>query len=209
MGLSAVFVDKDGTLVEDVPYNVDPRRIRLLPGAAEGLRMLQRAGFVLFVVSNQSGAARAYFRPEALTGVERQIRHLLDREGVRLEGFAWCPHHPEGAVAELAVRCDCRKPEPGLLRAAAGRHGIDLRRSWMVGDILDDVEAGHRAGCKAVLIAPGGETEWVVNPIRMPDWIARDLTMAARGILRGGRAFSEPMAVAGGGERPDELRARG
>src|SRR5690349_4128123 len=109
--MKAVFLDKDGTLVEDVPYNADPAEMRLMPGAAEGLFLLHVAGFRLFVVSNQSGVARGYFREEALGAVEARLRELLVRADVPLSGFYYCPHHPEGSVPEYAVECRCRKPE--------------------------------------------------------------------------------------------------
>ncbi len=185
--MRAVFVDKDGTLVTDVPFNADPARVELTPGAAEGLRMLAEAGFGLFVVSNQSGVARGHFGEDALPAIEARLRELLTAEGVAIEAFYWCPHHPEGAEERYAVLCSCRKPEPGLLLRAAAEHGIDLASSWAVGDILDDVGAGRRAGCRAVLVDNGGETEWVMAPWRTPDYVAADLADAARYIVRGPR----------------------
>jgi histidinol-phosphate phosphatase family protein len=179
----AVFLDKDGTLVEDVPYNVDPALVRLAPGAAEGLRALAAAGYLLVVVSNQSGVARGYFPEAALAGVEARLRGLLAECGVSLASFSWCPHHPGGSVAAYAVPCECRKPQPGQILRAARELGLDPRRSWMVGDILDDVEAGRRAGCRTVLIDNGNETEWLRSPVRTPDLTAAGLADAARLIL--------------------------
>jgi histidinol-phosphate phosphatase family protein len=181
--MKAVFLDKDGTLVEDVPYNVDPARIRLAPGAREGLLALSAAGYRLVVVSNQSGVARGYFPETALGGVGERLRELLAECGVPLAGFHWCPHHPAGSVAAYAVECACRKPLPGLIVRAADDLGLDRRRSWMVGDILDDVEAGRRAGCRTVLLDNGHETEWLRSPERTPHLIAADLADAARLIL--------------------------
>src|SRR5262249_17961086 len=150
----------DGTLIEDVPYNVDPEKIRLAPGAVEGLASLHESGYPLVIVSNQSGVARGLFPESALLKVERALRRMLAEFGVPLAGFYSCPHHPEGTVASHAIACRCRKPAPGLLRRAADELGIDLAQSWMVGDILDDIEAGRRAGCRTVLIDNGNETEW-------------------------------------------------
>jgi histidinol-phosphate phosphatase family protein len=183
MRVRAIFLDKDGTLVEDVPYNVDPACIRLMPRAIPGLTALHAAGYRLVVVSNQSGVARGYFAEEALTGVERRIRELLGEIGVPLAGFYYCPHHPEGIHSRYAMACLCRKPNPGLLLQAAADHGIDLRQSWLIGDILDDVEAGRRAGCKTVLLDNGHETEWVLSPLRQPHHVAADLGEAAQIIL--------------------------
>lgn len=175
----AVFLDKDGTLVEDVPYNVDPALVRLTPHAPEGLARLHEAGYRLIVISNQSGVARGLFPVGALAAVEGRLRSLLGGSGVPLEGFYFCPHHPEGTVAEFAVACGCRKPEPGMILRASADHGVDPGRSWFVGDILDDVEAGRRAGCRTVLIDNGNETEWRLTPDRTPDHKARDLAEAA------------------------------
>jgi D-glycero-D-manno-heptose 1,7-bisphosphate phosphatase len=189
-----VFLDKDGTLIENVPYNVDPERMRLTAGAAAGLRKLHEAGFVLAVVSNQSGVARGYFVEEALAAVEARLRSLLGEEGVPLAGFFYCPHHPEGVVPALAVTCACRKPAPGLVLRAARELGAELGRSWLVGDILDDVEAGRRAGCRTVLLDNGNETEWALTAGRLPHFMAADLAAAADIILGedGGEQPGEP-----------------
>jgi len=180
----AVFVDKDGTLVENVPYNVDPAQVRLLPGVLQGLARLQRAGFALLVASNQAGVALGRFPPAALQPLERRLDALLAPAGVTITGYLWCTHHPHGIVASHAIECACRKPQPGLLLDAARRHGLDLARSWMIGDILDDVEAGRRAGGRAVLVDRGGETEWKRGPYRVPDAIVRRFDAAADFVLR-------------------------
>jgi len=179
----AVFLDKDGTIIENVPYNVDPERIQLSPGAEEGLRQLHRAGYPLFVVSNQAGVARGYFPESALQGVEARLRELLAAFGVPLAGFTYCPHHPEGSVEGLAVVCECRKPAPGMIVRTAAEHGIDLARSWMVGDILDDIQAGRRAGCRTILVDSGNETKWILSPDREPHYRADNLADAARHII--------------------------
>lgn len=184
MGEKVVFLDKDGTLVKNVPYNVDPERIGLEEGAASGLRKLAEAGFHFVVVSNQSGVARGYFEEEALEAVEARIDELLEEEaGTRLDAFYYCPHHPQGVVAQYAVDCNCRKPKPGLLLTAARDLGIDLSETWMIGDILDDVEAGRRAGCHTILIDNGSETVWHFGPFRTPDFSAANLEEAAEIVL--------------------------
>jgi histidinol-phosphate phosphatase family protein len=183
----AVFLDKDGTLIDDVPYNVDPARITLAAGAAEGLSALDRAGYRLIVVSNQAGVARGLFPESALGPVRSRIEALLGAVGVPLAGFYVCPHHPAGVVPAYTLACHCRKPRPGMLRRAAREHGTDLVASWLVGDILDDVEAGRRAGCRTVLIDNGNETEWVLTADRQPHHRAGDLAEAARTILAADR----------------------
>lgn len=184
----AVFLDKDGTLIEDVPYNVDPARIRLTPNAAAGLWLLAQQGFRLIVVSNQAGVALGYFPESALRGVEARLRDLLADAGVALDGFYYCPHRVGGSAPAYAIACDCRKPAPGMLLRAAREHKLDLARCWLVGDILDDIEAGRRAGCRALLLDNGHETEWRLTPARQPHEIAPDLLAAAQSILARERA---------------------
>jgi len=180
----AVFLDKDGTLVENVPYNVDPSRVRLLPGVLDGMRQLQDAGFRLIVVSNQPGIAFARFRRSALDRIEARLDRLFAEAGVVVTAYAWCPHHPEGVHPWYARPCECRKPLPGLLLDAARRHAIDLASSWMIGDILDDIEAGTRAGCRTVLVDRGGETLWQRGPGRTPDAIVHRFDDAAAFVVR-------------------------
>lgn len=183
----AVFLDKDGTLVYDVPYNVDPAKVRLTPCAIEGLRLLQNSSYALFVVTNQAGIAKGRFSVEDWQRMQVCLAGLLGRHGIRISAFYNCPHHPQGSVARFAVECDCRKPMPGMLLRAAREHGIDLGRSWMIGDILHDVQAGKRAGCRSILIDNGNETEWEMGADRVPDLCAADLLEAAHAIPAGDR----------------------
>lgn len=169
----ALFIDKDGTLVENVPYNVDPARLRFMPGAGAALARLQRAGLALIIVTNQSGLARGLFTPAEFDHLQQTLLHALQTGfGVTIDDVAVCPHAPD---EDGLPACACRKPEPGMLLAMAQRHGLDLARSWMVGDTLDDVEAGHRAGARGLLFDSGGETLWRRSPLRRPaarftDW---------------------------------------
>jgi D,D-heptose 1,7-bisphosphate phosphatase len=179
----AVFIDKDGTLIVDVPYNVDLKRIVLSDHCLTGLKKLQHQGYLLVIISNQSGVARGYFPEEALSAVEQQLNTMLLKEGIRLDGFYYCPHYPEGSVEQYAIECDCRKPEPGMLLKAAIDLGIDLASSWMIGDILNDVEAGNRAGCKSILIDNGNETEWLKGNVRIPIAQVKNIDEAADYIL--------------------------
>jgi D-glycero-D-manno-heptose 1,7-bisphosphate phosphatase len=175
----AVFLDKDGTLIENVPYNVDPEKIRLYPDAALALKRLQDEGYKLFVISNQSGIAYGYFEESALGNVWNEISGELATAGVKIDGYYYCPHHPEGKVDAYKQECECRKPSAGMLVKAAEEHNINLSRSWMIGDILNDVEAGNKAGCKTILINNGNETEWVMGDQRVPDYFAASLLESA------------------------------
>jgi D-glycero-D-manno-heptose 1,7-bisphosphate phosphatase len=184
MRRKAVFLDKDGTLIENVPHNVDRTRIRLAPNAIDALLLLSGLGYELIVVSNQPGVALGLFPPGALFAVEEHLNDLFLAHGFRLTDCYWCPHHPQGTVADYALTCTCRKPLPGLLHVAAREHDLDLSRSWLVGDILNDVEAGNRAGCRTILLDVGNETEWVRGPQRTPEYTALDLLQAATYIMR-------------------------
>jgi D-glycero-D-manno-heptose 1,7-bisphosphate phosphatase len=182
-GSRAVFVDKDGTLIVNVPYNVNPRWIQFAPGALAGLRRLHCAGYSIVVVTNQAGVAHGYFDEQALAVVEATLRRRLADNGIPLAGFYYCPHHPQAALAEYREDCDCRKPSDGMLRRAARELDLVLADSWMIGDILDDVEAGHRAGCRSILLQVGSESEWYLDELRSADLEVRDLDECASAIL--------------------------
>jgi D-glycero-D-manno-heptose 1,7-bisphosphate phosphatase len=171
----AAFIDKDGTLLTNVPYNVDPAEVEFMPHAVDGLRRLQADGYSIVLVSNQPGVGLGRFSQCELDALGAWLRTSLQDAGVALAGFYCCPHEPNHG-------CGCRKPSPGLLLRAAAELGLHLRASWMLGDILDDVEAGKRAGCRSLLIDNGGETEWRSGRLRVPDIIAPDLRAAALAI---------------------------
>jgi D,D-heptose 1,7-bisphosphate phosphatase len=179
----AVFLDKDGTLIVDVPYNIDPELIVLSEHCLTGLRHLQAEGYLLVIVSNQAGVARGYFDEKALRVVENKLKAILALADIQLSGFYYCPHYPDGVVKTFAVDCHCRKPAPGLLLRAAEELSIDLNVSWMIGDILNDIEAGNGAGCKSILIDNGNETEWCLNGMRKPEVRVNNINEAAAHIL--------------------------
>lgn len=178
----AVFLDRDGTLIRNQHYGCDPDAIEWLDGVVEGLRRLRSEGYRLVVVTNQSGVARGLFTEEQVDRLHRRMDEMLASVGLSVDGYYYCPHHPAGTVREFAVRCECRKPQPGMLLRACAELGIDPRRSWMIGDIIDDVEAGHRTGCRAILIGHGtdGASEAAE---RTPEYVARDFGEAAAYLL--------------------------
>jgi histidinol-phosphate phosphatase family protein len=147
----ALFLDRDGTLIEDVGYPSDPRQVRPVPGAAEGLRRLARDGFALVIISNQSGVGRGLFTRADAEAVHAETVRRFAAAGVSFDGAYYCYHAPEDG-------CACRKPAPGLLLRAADELGLDLRRSFMVGDKPIDVEAGTAAGCRGVFLS--GAADW-------------------------------------------------
>jgi D-glycero-D-manno-heptose 1,7-bisphosphate phosphatase len=143
---SAVFLDRDGTVIEDVGFPRDPENVSFVAGAPEGLRRLTEAGLPLVVISNQSGIGRGIVTTEEARAVHDRVVAELEQEGIALAGAWYCPHAPDAG-------CACRKPRPGMLRAAGASLGLDLSASFMVGDRPSDAEAGRRAGCETVLLA--------------------------------------------------------
>jgi D-glycero-D-manno-heptose 1,7-bisphosphate phosphatase len=150
MHIPVIFLDKDGTLIEDVPYNVDIAQIRLMPGVAEGITSLAKAGFYFVIVSNQSGIAQGKFEHEDLFAVSVYLRQIIESLGGTLLHFYFCPHHPKGIIPEYSKSCSCRKPQAGMLLQAMEQYPIDKALSWFIGDILDDVEAGNRAELRTI-----------------------------------------------------------
>jgi D-glycero-D-manno-heptose 1,7-bisphosphate phosphatase len=176
----AIFIDKDGTLIHDVPYNVDPALVEFEEGAMEALGRFRDAGFLIVIISNQSGIGRGYFTEFDLEKIILHLKNELQNNGILLSGFYFCPHHPD----DTSHNCDCRKPKPGMILRAAGDLGVEVKNSWMIGDILHDVEAGNRAGCKTILIDNGNETEWQAGEFRTPDFKVLNLMSAADCILQ-------------------------
>ncbi len=175
----AILLDRDGTLVEPRHYPSRPDELVLYPNLVTQLRHLRHAGFRLAVITNQSGIARGYFTEKDLAKMHDYLRTELRQGGVEIDGFFYCPHHPEGEIPALSIECSCRKPEPGLLLRAAEELKIDLKCSWFIGDILNDVEAGNRAGCRTILVDLGTESP-PESPIRTPHYVARDTEHALR-----------------------------
>lgn len=160
-GRKAVFLDRDGTLNRNTHYLIDFEDFELLPGVESALRLLQDLDYRLFVVSNQSGVARGFFPYEAVEALHARIQSHLADLGIRLEELVFCPHHPEGKVEPFVGDCDCRKPKAGMLRYLAGKYGLDMSGSFMVGDSESDARAGIAAGAAGVWLRP----EAAVRPL--------------------------------------------
>lgn len=150
----AVFIDRDGTINVEKDYLFRPEDFAFIPGAPEAIRLLNEAGFVVIVVTNQSGVARGYYTEEDVHLLHRHIAAELVQAGARVDAWYYCPHHPSGR-GSYALPCRCRKPLPGMLLEAARRFDIDLDVSVMIGDKLVDVEAGSAAGCRSILVRTG------------------------------------------------------
>ena len=152
---TAVFLDRDGTIIRDTGYLSDPVAMEILPGAAEAVRALNEAHIPAIIITNQSGIARGYFDEAALEAVHARLITLLEGHGARIDRIYHCPHHPDGIRDAYRIACSCRKPEPGMLIRAAEDFGLDLACCYLVGDKPIDIETIHRVGGKGVLIGPG------------------------------------------------------
>ena len=180
---TAVFLDRDSTLIEDMRYSVAPAKLAPLPGVVSALSRLGKAGHKLVIITNQSGVARGTFSEEALTAFHGHMLAWFEERGVHFAGLYYCPHYPEGPPSKYVMECDCRKPAPGMILKAARELDIDMNRSWMVGDRSPDIAAGRAAGCRTIRILTGeppapGDPE--------PDFTAPDLAAAADYILNAG-----------------------
>jgi histidinol-phosphate phosphatase family protein len=168
-GRPAVFLDRDGTLIEDVGYPSDPAHVRLVDGAVDALAEFRRHGFALVVISNQSGIGRGLVTPEQADAVHRRFLQELSSRGVDLDDVRYCPHAPD-------ERCACRKPAAELLLAAARELRIDLSRSFMIGDSPVDAGAGRAAGCRTVGLGDGAVADADYVATGWPDAVAHILS---------------------------------
>jgi D-glycero-D-manno-heptose 1,7-bisphosphate phosphatase len=182
----AVFLDRDGTINVEKDYLHRIPDFAFIPGVPAAIRRLKDAGFLVVVVTNQSGVARGYFDETALHALHGHIQQLLADFGTTIDAFYHCPHHPIEGVGEYRVDCDCRKGSPGMLLRAATEYDIDLYRSFMVGDKLADIEAGHAAGCRSILVRTGyGTSEESRIAEQFPGTrVCWDLAAAVEVILR-------------------------
>jgi D-glycero-D-manno-heptose 1,7-bisphosphate phosphatase len=162
-GRPAVFLDRDGTINEEKNYLHRIEDFEFIPGAPEAIRQLNQAGYLVLVVTNQSGVARGFFSLAEVDALHRHMVQLLAEYGARIDGFYVCPHHPTAGQGEWRRDCSCRKGQPGLLLQAAAEHDIDLARSYMIGDKAADIEAGQRAGCSPLLVLTGYGQKTALN----------------------------------------------
>jgi histidinol-phosphate phosphatase family protein len=170
MGNRAVFLDRDGTIARDVHYCRRPEDFEILPTVPDAIKVLNKSGFNVVVITNQSGIARGYFTEQMLARIHQKMENELARDGARVDAIYYCPHHPDDG-------CDCRKPKTALFRRAAQEMGIDFNLSYVVGDLSMDIEAGKALGCRTILVTTGPEgTGALLDP---PHYIANNLKEAA------------------------------
>jgi D-glycero-D-manno-heptose 1,7-bisphosphate phosphatase len=175
----AVFLDRDGTIVVHEPYLSFPDQLKLLPNAAEGIRLFKESGYLVIVITNQSGIARGFFDEERLTLIHKKLLRMMKEEGITIDDIYYCPHHTEGVIEQYSLDCDCRKPKPKMLLNAARQHNIDLTQSMIIGDSEVDMLAGKNAGCTSVLIRNGFTDSTNTASITGMDYVVKDLLEAA------------------------------
>ena len=179
---AAVFLDRDGTINEEVGYLSRIEQLELFPATFEAIQMINESGMKAVVVTNQSGVARGFFDEGFVNAVHAKINEMLREKGAFIDRFYYCPHHPTKGNGVYKTDCDCRKPEPGMLLKAAEEMDIDLSRSYMVGDMPKDIQAAMRVGVKGVIVRTGyGEN---VTSAGSPVYIARDILDAVNWIMK-------------------------
>jgi len=185
----AVFLDRDGILIVDVGYLDKCEDIAFFPEVVEGINLLNRNNYEIFIVTNQSGVARGYYSIETVEKINEYIKEYLAQKGAVINKFYYCPHHVEGRIEPYNISCNCRKPDTGMIDEAVNEFGIDLKESFLVGDKSTDIEAGRRAGCKTVLVSieDEGEINKDTETTSYPDYTARNLLEAAQWIVDNGK----------------------
>ncbi len=181
----AIFLDRDGTIIELRDYLRSLDEIVLLPRAAEGLKLLADAGYLLIIITNQSGVARGYFDEEFVRAANDKLNEMLERRGVAIDAVYYCPHHPMYGSEGYKVDCNCRKPKPGMISKAAADFDIDLRRSWVIGDNEPDIKLAANAGLRSVLVRTGYGGALAVQEYVCAKIVAADLYEAAERIISG------------------------
>ena len=183
----AVFIDRDGTISEEVGYVNHPSRFRLFPYSSEAIRILNNNGWLSIVITNQAGVARGYFSDDVIVSVHEQLKRDLQEESAQLDAIYYCAHHPSVGEPPYRLDCDCRKPKAGLIKRAAGDFEIDLSNSWMVGDRYSDIELAHNAGLRSAFVLSGygrGEWEYQRSSWKLkPDLVSEDLLEAVNSII--------------------------
>lgn len=186
-GRPAIFLDRDGTLNEEMGYLNHLSRFQIYPWTPEAIRLINRSGFLAVVVTNQSGVARGYFDEELVHEVHGFLKKILEESGARLDGIYYCPHYPEGTGNSYRRPCDCRKPKPGMMLRAESELGVDLRRSYIISDQYRDLEMGWSVGARAVLVLTGygrGNYEHLRGSWpRQPDRVAENVFSAVAEIV--------------------------
>ncbi len=174
----AVFLDRDGTINEDVNFLSSPEQVVLIDGSVEAIKEMNKLGLKIIVFTNQSGIARGYFTEDDLHKIHSRLDELLSQSGAWIDAYYYCPHHPTEGNGEYKVECECRKPKDGMLQRASREQNIDLKKSFVVGDRCVDIKAGKTAGATTILVLTGYGRQEYEKCKNEPDFVAKDLKEA-------------------------------
>jgi D-glycero-D-manno-heptose 1,7-bisphosphate phosphatase len=187
----AVFLDRDGTINEEVGYLDSIDKLKIIPAAFEAIRLINLSGMKAIVITNQAGVARGFFTEELVNSINERIQSELNNRAVAIDKFYYCPHHPTEGKGIYLQKCNCRKPAPGMILAAAAEFDLDLAESYLIGDTFLDIQAGKTAGLKSVLVKTGYGTKLLQDggaeitiAENKPDFIAEDIQDAVHWIVK-------------------------
>jgi len=184
----AVFLDRDGVITKEPPYyahRID--QLELIPKSTEAIRLLNKNGFKVIVISNQAGVARGYYQEKDIQIYNNEMKRQLGEKGAYIDAIYYCPHYSEAAIEKYKIDCKCRKPKPGMLTQAEEDLNLNLKHSFLIGDKLSDIEAGYRAGCKTILVLTGQGNDELKKILKMkikPNYISNNLYTASQIINR-------------------------
>ncbi|MCK4665471.1 D-glycero-beta-D-manno-heptose 1,7-bisphosphate 7-phosphatase [Candidatus Dependentiae bacterium] len=184
----AIFLDRDGTINEERGYINHPTRLILQPGAIEAVKLINDMGFLAIIITNQAGIARGYYTLDTLNKIHNKLIGEMKDGGAKIDALYFCPHHPDGVIEKYAIRCECRKPKPGMINKALEEFQIDMDNSFMIGDRYKDVLFGNKLNLKTILVLTGyGIGEWENDREKWelsPDYVARDILDAVHWIKK-------------------------
>lgn len=176
----SIFLDRDGTLIEDKNYLKDEKEIVLLPNIIEGLKLLMEAGYLLFIVSNQSGVARGFFDEKTVIRINKYLKTLLLEKGIKIKEISYCPHLKGGIIKKYSIECNCRKPKTGMIDKLVKKYNIDLNKSYVIGDKISDMELANNCGCNYYLVLTGQST---IEDLKEVKNIRKDIKEIAKVII--------------------------
>ena len=176
----ACFLDRDGVLIEEKNYLSSPADVTIFPETIQALRILRKNDFKIIVITNQGGVAKGYYKEESILDVHKEIDRQLAKVKLKIDKYYYCPHHPEGTVKRYSIACKCRKPSPGLILDAVKEFGIELNKSFLIGDKVSDIEAAQNAGCLAILVKTGHGRDHISKTITKNIIVAENILEAVK-----------------------------
>lgn len=169
------FLDRDGVLIEEVGYLSTPSQVKLIDSSISALKILTSLNIKIIVITNQAGVAKGYFEESKIPEIHKQIDKLLAEHNLKIEKYYYCPHHPNGIITKYSIKCECRKPSPGMILQAINDFNVDIEKSFFIGDKISDIEAANRANIRAVLVKTGHGKEHINSTIEKTVTVKNDI----------------------------------